>query len=319
MRKYLVSRLVRSVLTLFAAATLTFVVLRCMPSDPVSVIVNDSFMNQADVDRLMHEFGLDQPRWTQYLLYLKNLCAGNLGVSFSTRRPVLDMLLERLPWTMLLVTAVMVNSLLLGVLLGTLAADHRGRWQDHLINAAAVIGTSVFVPSAGVFLLYFFGVKLSILPIGGAYTPGTAGFARILDVAHHLVLPVATLTIVNLAGYVLYVRTSLSEVLQKEYIRTAQSKGMPHRRVVWVHGVRNTLVPTVTMGGILAGNLVGGSLLTETIYSYPGLGRLIYEAVGKMDYPVLQGAFLMLAATVIVIGIVTDLLYLHLNPKIRLE
>ena len=132
-------------------------------------------------------------------------------------------------------------------------------------------------------------------------------------------MPVATLTIVNLAGYVLYVRTSLSEVLQKEYIRTAQSKGMPHRRVVWVHGVRNTLVPTVTMGGILAGNLVGGSLLTETIYSYPGLGRLIYEAVGKMDYPVLQGAFLMLAAIVIVIGIVTDLLYLRLNPKIRLE
>jgi peptide/nickel transport system permease protein len=317
MLRYLLKRFLWGMLTLFLAVTLTFLILRVMPSDPVSVMV-DSRMAQADIEALTREFGLDKPLAVQYGRYLANLCQGELGISFATRQPVLTLLAERLPWTFLLNLSALTLSLALGVWLGQAAARYRDTWVDGAIHCLAVLGGSVFVPSLGLVLLYLLGVKFPLLPIGGTHTPGVTGLAYVADVARHLLSPTAVLVLVTWPHYALYMRASLLEILRADYVRTARSKGMRESRVIWRHGVRNALIPTVNLSGLLLGSLSGGSILAETIFSYPGVGRLIYEAVGRLDYPVLQGAFLTLAATVILLGILADLLYLCLEPRIRL-
>ena len=318
MGTYLLKRLARGFVTFFAAATVTFLILRLMPSDPATVMM-DPRMSQRDINMMLHDFGLDKPIPTQYGIYLKNLIHGNLGISFHTRAPVGRMLMERLPWTLLLMACVLVNCFVWGVPIGVIAARRRDSWIDRLINVFTVIGASVFVPSLGVSLLYLFGLKFPILPIGGTHTPGVTGLAYLTDVVRHMILPVITLTFVYLANYVWYMRASMLDILQEDYIRTAKSKGMRESRVVWRHGVRNALIPTVTMTGLLLGAMIGGSILTETVYAYPGIGRMIYEAVQRLDFPVLQGAFLMLAFVVIFLGVAVDLIYAKLDPRIDLN
>ncbi|MDR1192719.1 MAG: ABC transporter permease [Peptococcaceae bacterium] len=317
MARYLLRRVLWGMLTLFLAVTLTFLILRVMPSDPVSVMV-DSRMTRGDIEALTREFGLDMPLTTQYARYLANLCRGQLGISFATRQPVSVLLAERLPWTFLLNLSALTLALALGVWLGQAAAKRRDTWLDWLIHLLAALGGSIFVPSLGLALLYLLGVKFPLLPIGGTHTPGVVGLAYAADVARHLLLPTAVLVLVTWPHYALHMRASLLEILRADYLRTARSKGMRESRALWRHGVRNALIPTVNISGLLLGSLSGGSILAETIFSYPGVGRLIYEAVGRLDYPVLQGAFLTLAAIVILLGILTDLLYICLEPRIRL-
>jgi peptide/nickel transport system permease protein len=288
-----------------------------MPSDPATVMM-DPRMSRQDIERMLHDFGLDRPIPVQYGYYLKNIAQGNLGLSFHTRAPVGLMLMERIPWTLLLMFCVMVNCFIWGIPIGVAAARRRNSLLDHGINIFTVIGTSVFVPSLGVSLLYLFGLKFPILPIGGTHTPGITGAAYVADVVRHMILPVFTLTFVYLANYVWYMRASMIEILHEDYMRTAKSKGMKESRMVWMHGVRNALIPTITMTGLLMGAMVGGSILTETVYAYPGVGRMIYEAVQRLDFPVLQGAFLMLSLVVIVLGVIVDLLYMILDPRINL-
>ncbi|AEF83901.1 oligopeptide transport system permease protein AppB [Treponema primitia ZAS-2] len=318
MGKYLLGRLVRGVITFFIAATITFLILRLMPSDPATIMM-DPRMSQLDRDLMLHNFGLDRPVPVQYAYYLKNMLHGDLGLSFSTRAPVGKMLMERIPWTLLLMVCVIINCFIWGIPIGVVAAKRRNTWLDRFINVFTVIGTSIFVPSLGVSLLYLFGLKFPILPIGGTHTPGVTGVAYVIDVVRHMILPIFTLTFVNLANYVWYMRASMIEILNEDYMRTARSKGMTENRAVWRHGVRNALIPTVTMTGLLMGAMVGGSILTETVYSYPGVGRLIYEAVQRLDFPVLQGAFLMLSFVVILLGVVVDILYITLDPRINLS
>lgn len=317
MNKYIVKRIIRGAITFWTAITVTFLIVRLTPSNPVTIML-DSNATTESIAKLTQDFGLDKPLYVQYIKYIGNLFQGNLGVSFSTRQPVMDLLIERLPWTLLLMITVLINCFLLGIPMGVAAACKKGKTIDHVINIFAVFGTSIFIPSFGITMLYIFGVKFPVLPIGGSHTPGTEGIEYVLDVYKHMILPVATLTFVNLANYVLYIRSSMVSILEESYIRTARSKGMSEQRVVWKHGVRNALIPTITMTGYLISTMIGGSLLTETIFSYPGVGRLVYEAVGKLDYPVLQGAFLMLAVMVVVMGIFTDLLYARLDPRIKL-
>lgn len=319
MTSFILKRILRGFITFMVAATITFLILRLMPSNPVSIMV-DPRMTQVQIDQLMHDFGLDKPYLEQYLIYMKNIFTGDLGVSFSSKQPVINLLMARLPWTVLLLLCVLANNFIWGIPLGVLSAYFKNTWIDRVINIFIVIGTSIFVPSLGITLLYFFGVKYPLLPIGGSRTPGVGGgLAYILDVTRHLILPVLTLTIVNLANYVLYMRASMIDIMNQDYIRTARSKGMKESRVIWRHGVRNGLIPTVTMTGLLISTMVGGSILTESVFSYPGIGRLIYESVNKLDYPVLQGAFLTLSLTVIIVGIITDLIYAKLDPRIKLD
>jgi len=187
------------------------------------------------------------------------------------------------------------------------------------VNAIAIFGISIFVPWLGFTLLYFFGYKLPIFPIGGAYKVGVPeGWPYFLDIGEHLVLPVVTLMVIYLANYVLYTRGSIIDVMEEDYIKTARSKGMKERRVLWKHAAKNAMIPTVTMAGMMLGRMVGGAVLTETIYAYPGIGRMIYQAVGQQDYPVLQGAFIILALSVILMNIITDIAIVYLDPRIKL-
>lgn len=318
MTGYLLRRLLRGAVTVLVSITITFIVLRVMPGDP-ALLLGETRMTEELRQQIRAQYGLDRPLVVQYAHYLWDLARGDLGTSFRQLRPVADILLEKIPWTLLLTGTSFIFTVLLGVPLGVAAAVRRGSWVDRLVNAFAVIGHAVFVPWLAITLLYFLGYHWALFPIGGARALDAQGAARIPSVIHHLVLPAATLVLVNLATYVLLMRTSMIDTLQEDYVRTARAKGAPPRSVVYRHALRNAILPTLTMMGLQLGHLVGGAVLTETVFAYPGVGRLIYDAVRELDYPVLQGAFIILAVTVVVANIVTDLAYGLFDPRIRFD
>ena len=198
-----------------------------------------------------------------------------------------------------------------------LAASHRGKFLDRVVQVIGVTGQSLFVPSVGILLLFVFGLMLGWFPIGGAYTNGTYGLEWYGSVASHLVLPAVSLMLIQIGSYVLTMRSTLIDALGEDYVTLAKANGLPYRRVLWKHALRNALLPTTTLIGLQLGFLVGGAVLTETVFAYPGIGRGIYEAVTQLDFPVLQGAFLMLAATVVVANMVTDIIYGFLDPRVK--
>ena len=318
MGRYVTQRVLKGLITLLITITITFLILRLLPADPAMMMLGDMFTEDQRV-ALMAKFGLDKPLWQQYVIYLGNLLRGDLGMSFFQRRPVMQIISEKLPWTLLLMISTQILTMLVGIPLGIYSGYKRGSLFDQAVNAVAIFGISIFVPWLGFTLLYFFGYKLPIFPVGGAYTVDTTGWNRILDIGLHMVLPVVTLMVIYLANYVLYTRGSIIDVMEEDYIKTARSKGMKERRVLWGHAAQNAMIPTVTMAGMMLGRMVGGAVLTETIYAYPGVGRMIYQAVGQQDYPVLQGAFIILALSVIVMNIITDIAIVYLDPRIKLE
>jgi peptide/nickel transport system permease protein len=273
-------------------------------------------MTQSARAALLEQYGLNQPLIVQYLLYMWQLVQGNLGVSFTQSIPVLDVLMARLPWTLLLTGTALLATVAVGIPLGVLAAAHRGRFLDRLVQVIGVTGQSLFVPSIGVFLLFSFGLTLGWFPIGGAYSTGTYGIQWYGSVLSHLVLPAFSLMLVQLGSYVLTMRSTLIDALGEDYTVLARANGLPYRRILWKHALRNALLPTTTLIGLQLGFLVGGAVLTETVFAYPGIGRGIYEAVTQLDFPVLQGAFVMLAATVVAANMITDIVYGFLDPRV---
>lgn len=313
---FVLRRLGRGVLTIWFAVTVTFLLLRLLPGDPALAVASPN-MTEETRAALLTQYGLDQPLFTQYALYLWQLIQGNLGVSFTQSIPVLDVLMERLPWTLLLTGTALVATVVIGVPLGVIAAARRGKFADRLVQIIGVTGQSLFVPSVGVLLLFTFGLTLGWLPIGGAYTTGTYGGEWYVSVIAHLILPATSLMLIQLGSYVLTMRSTLIDALGEDYTTLAQANGLPGRRIIWKHALRNALLPTTTLIGLQLGFLVGGAVLTETVFAYPGIGRGIYEAVTQLDFPVLQGAFLMLAVTVVVVNMITDFAYGLLDPRVK--
>ena len=227
--------------------------------------------------------------------------------------------MQKLPWTLLLLVIVVVLALLIGVPIGMAAARRKGKAFDKIVNIGVMVGVSIFVPFLSFGLMYVFAYLLKLLPTSGAYTPPPAeGFAYIIDVLKHAILPATTLLLANIATIVMYTRNSMLDVLNEDYIRTAYSKGLDEKTVIHRHALKNAMIPTVTVTGIMIGTLVGGSVMTETIFAWPGIGRLVYDSVASLDYPVLQGAFIILAVTVVIINILTDLVVAWLDPRIKL-
>nr|WP_218875265.1 MULTISPECIES: ABC transporter permease [Leifsonia] len=313
---FLLPRLGRGLLTIWFAVTVTFLLLRLLPGDPALAVASPNMTEDARA-ALLQQYGLDQPMIVQYGIYLWQLVQGNLGVSFTQSIPVLDVLMQRLPWTLLLTGTALVATVVVGIPLGVLAASHRGRFLDRLVQIVGVTGQSIFVPSIGVLLLFVFGLMLGWLPIGGAYDQDAYGLAWYGSVATHLILPALSLMLVQLGSYVLTMRSTLIDALGEDYTTLARANGLPYRRVLWKHALRNALLPTTTLIGLQLGFLVGGAVLTETVFAYPGIGRGIYEAVTQLDFPVLQGAFLMLAITVVVANMITDTVYGFLDPRVK--
>ena len=318
MFRYILRRLGRGILTILISVTLVFFIVRAMPSDPVALMISPQMTEEAQ-QALIKTYGLDQPKSTQYFLYMKELLHGNMGISFAKRVPVSPLLAEKLPRTLLLLAAVMLIVIVIGISVGLYAAANKGKIPDRIINILVTMGISVFIPFMAFLLLYIFSFKLKALPTGGAYTPPKGqGLEYYLDVAKHLILPAIALSITNLANAVLYTRNSMIDVLQEDYIRTAYSKGNSRGRVLRVHALKNALIPTVTVIGMQIGFMVGGATVTETVFSWPGIGRLVYDSVNALDYPVLQGAFLVMAVAVVIMSFLTDLVVAWLDPRIKL-
>lgn len=313
---YFLQRLIRGLVTFWFAVTVTFFLVRLLPGDPVLAVAAPGMTEEIRQTQLQ-QFGLDRPLLVQYFAYLRELVQGNLGVSFLRSQPVSQVLMERLPWTLLLTGSALLLTVILGVPLGVLAATRARGWVDQVVQITGVVGQSLFVPSLGILLLYTLGLMLGWFPIGGAVKSGLTGFSYYLSVLHHLVLPSFTLVLAQLASYVLTLRATLIEALGEEYCDLARAKGTRESKVIWKHALRNALLPTTTLIGLQIGFLVGGAVLTETIYAYPGVGRAIYEAVGQLDFPVLQGAFVLLAATVVIANLLTDIAYGLLDPRVR--
>lgn len=318
MSRYMTRRLLRGLLTMLVSVTLTFLILRLMPGDPAEILVNPHMTAEVR-QQILVDFGLDKPLWQQYLIYISNLVRGNMGISFKSLLPVSQVIAPRIGWTLLLMGVSFVVTLLLGIPLGVIAAVRRDSALDRLITGISIIGNAIFVPWLAITLLYSLGYLIPLFPIGGAVDIGVTGWARVKSIAAHLVLPVVSLTVINLARYVLFLRTSMVEVLSEDFVRTARAKGLVGFIIVYKHALRNAFLPTLTMMGLQLGYMVGGAVLTETVFAFPGVGRLIYEAVNQHDYPVLQGTFIVLALAVIIANMLTDLLYGLLDPRVRFD
>ena len=318
MFQYIMLRIMKGGLTFLAAVTVTFLIVRWMPGDPTTAFISDS-MTPQDVQALNALLGLDRPLFEQYGLYLRNLVHFELGQSFFYKEAVSAIIAPRLGWTLLLIGTSLFITLLIGIPLGVYTARHKGKWVDQSVSTMIVLGISIFIPLLAFVLVYVFSLELGLTPVGGAYTPGIDDSERNVDVMRHMILPTVTLVMVNLAQIVLYTRSSMLDVLKEDYIRTARAKGVSDRGVTWGHGLRNAMIPTVTVTGLMLGKMVAGAVLTETVFSWPGLGSMIYEAVQKQDFPLLQGAFIVLAFSVILMTLLTDLVVAWLDPRIKLH
>lgn len=315
---FIVKRVGRGVLTIWFTVTITFLLLRLLPGDPASAIASPTMTPQMR-DAILEDYGLGEPLIVQYGLYLSQLITGNLGISFNQSVPVIDVLMQRLPWTLLLTLTALILTVAIGIPLGVLAAAKKYQLVDRIIQVFGVTGQSLFVPSIGVFLLFVFGLKLGWFPIGGAYANDVYGSNWYFSVARHLILPAISLTLIQLGPYVLTMRSTLIDALGEDYITLARAYGLPRSKILWKHALRNALLPTTTLIGLQLGFVVGGAVLTETVFAYPGVGRGIYDAVTRLDFPVLQGSFLFLAVTVVVVNILTDVVYGLLDPRVKVH
>jgi peptide/nickel transport system permease protein len=317
---YLVRKFLQLALTLLAVVTFNFLLFRVLPGDPLQLYARSGHLTPEAAAQLRRVFGLDKPLIEQFWIYLKGLLHGDLGFSLTYRRPVADIVIQRLANTVLLVGAATVFVVLLGVVLGVVSASRRGSKVDSTTVFGSLILWSMPTFWVGLLLVFAFGVWWHVLPVSGISTAGAAYASPLgapLDVARHLVLPTLTLALVDIGQFVLITRSSLIDVLTEDFITTAKAKGMSRGRVVWRHGVRNALLPVVTASVLYVGLVVGGAIQVETVFSWPGMGELTYDAVLRRDYPVLEACFLLFAVTVIVANFLSDLVYLWLDPRVR--
>jgi peptide/nickel transport system permease protein len=332
---YVLRKLAFSAITLAAVLVFNFLLFRVLPGDPVKLIIHSPRMTREAQDRIRTSFGLDKEVWldterlrqgdvlgafdTQFTAYVRNLLQGDLGVSFATRRDVSDLLGERVWRTVVLVLGGDVLAIIFGMALGLIAAWRRGTRLDMGILLLALLTWALPTFFLGIILLI---LARGHLPIGGMATPGLRpedGLTYWIDVAKHLILPTVTMAIVYTSEYILIMRSGVLEVLSEDYILTAKAKGLSTFRILRDHALKNAMLPMVTMIALTLGYTVGGAIQVETVFSWPGIGRLMYEAVQKRDYPVLQGTFLLLAVSVIIANLLADLLYSVLDPRVKPE
>jgi peptide/nickel transport system permease protein len=316
-RRYVARKVLQSIVTVFFVLSFNFFLFRVMPGDPVSLLARSEHMTPADVAEQRKLYGLDEPLPQQYVTYLRATLTGELGVSLRTGEPVSSMIGSRLPPTVLLVGLGTLLATGFGVLIGIRGAWTRGSRFDNSTLLGSLVLYSVPEGWLGMLLLIVFAGWLGWFPAGG-YTSGTtSGFARVIDVANHLVLPLLTLTLGYIGEYVIIMRSSLLEVMNEDFLQTARAKGVPERLVRRDHAVRNAFLPTFSLICLSFGFVLGGAIVVEVVFSWPGLGRLTYDAINELDFPVLEGVFLISSIAVIVANLVADLAYGKLDPRIQ--
>lgn len=322
LRKFLLVRSWQILVTFFIVLTLLFILFRMAPGDPLSTIA-DPLMTQEEVEILKAQFGLDQPLHRQYLFYLWNFIRGEFGTSFHYRQPVVQILADRLPKTALLFTTVTVLYALAGISLGKILAWKRGSLLDTGMSFLGLLTHTFFLPWLALLLIWVFGYQLGWFPLNGIVSPEiwldpeSGFFLKVLDVLHHMALPMAVLFLTHFGGYTLVMRSTMLETLREDYILTARAKGLPERVIRNRHAAPNASLPVVTSLGLSLAFSINGGALTETIFSWPGLGRELVSSVAHGDYPLAQAAFLLIAAFVLVSNLLVDIIYAYLDPRIR--
>ncbi|MDR6874204.1 peptide/nickel transport system permease protein [Bosea sp. BE125] len=317
---FLSGRLAKGVLVLFAIAVLNFFLIRAAPGDPAQVLAGEAGAADAQLlEQLRQRFGLNEPITTQLWIYIKGYMTFDLGFSYRQQQPVLSLVLDRLPATLLLTGAAFVVSLALGIVMGALAARRAGRWSDSLITTLSLVFYATPLFWIALMSQIVFSLKLGLVPNVGYETIGAnyTGLARALDIGHHLILPALTLGLFFTALYARMMRASMLEVAGADFVKTARAKGLSPGIVSRRHVARNAILPVVTLAGLQAGQLVGGAVLTETVFAWPGIGRLMFDALVQRDYSVLLGVFFMSSAMVVGFNILTDLVYRIADPRIE--
>lgn len=334
MIKFLVKRLLLTVPTFIALMFVTFVAIRLVPGDPVEVRTGERGISAERLAYFRHELGLDQPVWKQFVDYVWQLLHGDFGTSLSTSEKVLTEFFTLFPATLELALAGMLFSIIIGIPAGVVAAVKRGSWFDHTLMGAAVTGFSMPIFWWGLLLIMLVSEGWGLTPVSGRidmikfYFEPVTGFMLIdsllsdqkgafLSALHHLVLPMIVLGTYPLAVIARMTRSSMLEVLSEDYVRTARAKGLAEFRVISLHALRNALIPVVTVVGLQVGGLLAGAVLTETIFSWPGVGKWLIESIARRDYPALQGGILLISSLVIIVNVLVDVLYGAINPRIR--
>ena len=318
--RFLIARLVKMVAIVFAIVVVNFLLIHAAPGDPASVLAGQS--GAADpqfLAQLRHQFGLDQPLSTQLWRYVSAVAQGDLGVSHRQGRTVASLIGERLPATLLLTGTAFAFALAAGISLGAAAAKRVGTWADSAITVLALGFYATPIFWVGLMLVLIFSVGLGWLPSFGMQTIGADlhGLADIADRAKYLLLPALTLGLFYMGVYARLTRSAMLEVAGLDFIKTARAKGVAEGRIQRRHVLRNALLPVVTLAGIQAGQLIGGSVLVETVFAWPGIGRLAFDALLARDYQVLLGVFLTTSVLVVVFNLVTDLIYLLIDPRMQ--
>ncbi len=334
MLKFLATRIALTIPTFFALMFLTFFAIRLVPGDPVEVRVGEHGMSAERLAYFRHELGLDQPVWKQFADYVWALLHGDFGKSVVTDTSVLREFFTLFPATIELALCAMLLAIVIGVPAGATAAVKRGGLFDQVVMSLSVTGYSMPIFWWGLLLIMFFAEQLHWTPVSGRidvikyYFEPVTGFMLVdslltdqkgafLDALHHLVLPSIVLGTIPLAVIARMTRSSMLEVLSEDYVRTARAKGLSPFRVIGLHALRNALIPVVTVIGLSTGALLAGAVLTETIFSWPGIGKWLIEAIGRRDYPELQGGVMLVSAVLIVVNLGVDMLYGLINPRIR--
>jgi peptide/nickel transport system permease protein len=304
MARYIGRRLAQSLLVLVGVSIIVFALVQ-MAGDPVVLMLAGTGASQDDLETLRTELGYDDPVVVQYWRYASNVLRGDLGKSLRSKQPAANLVLARLPATALLAVTALSLALVVAVPIGVLSAVRRNTWLDHLGMFVALLGQSIPLFWLGIMLVLVFAVELRWFP------PGSAGSWR------HLVLPAITLGAYPMARIARLTRASMLDVLNEEYMRTARAKGLHGRRVILEHGLKNAALPVVTVVGLMFGTLMGGAVVTETIFAWPGVGLLTIQAIQNRDFPLVQAAVLLVAVVFVLVNLLVDLLYVYFDPRIR--
>lgn len=305
----IIKRLIEFCIFFLLLSFISFLFIQLAPGDPTKQMlrIDEVAVTQEQIEQLRNELKLNEPLHVQYWHWLKRFFAFDLGNSYMTNRPVAEELLARFPATLVLTITSLFVMLLISIPIGTLAAIYKGKWIDHISRLFALVGTSIPSFWLGLLLIHIFSVQLNIFPSIGKGTWA------------HLVLPSLTLGIAMSAVYVRLLRSSLLEGFQKEYVKAARSRGISEKRIFFFHVFRYALIPIITLFGMSLGSLIGGTVIVEVLFSYPGIGKLVVDAIMRRDYPVIQGYVLFISLLVMIINICIDISYQYLNPEIRLK
>jgi len=316
-RRYLLSKTLQALVTIWFVLTFNFFLFRILPGDPVAVLARSQRLSEQDVARLQHELGLDRPLLQQYVIYMRETLTGNLGVSLRTGDEVKHIIGIRVWPTVLLVGIGTFLATYFGVLIGIRGGWRRGSRFDTTSQYSSLILYSMPEAWLGMLLLLLFSGWLHWFPAGGYASSGETGISHVIDVLNHLFLPLMTLTLGYIGSYSIIMRSSMIDMANEDFVQTARAKGVPERQVRKHHVVPNAFLPTFTLIFLSFGFVLGGAIVIETVFSWPGLGYLTYNAIRTLDYPVIQAVFLIASAAVIVANLLADITYGYLDPRIK--